>query len=172
MLVAATLEGNPDAFGKLVDKYERPLFNLALRITGSRADAMDATQSAFLKAYEHLHRYDPRHRFFSWLYRIAVNSSIDQANRRREVELPEEVPEPAVEPGSHLESRETSRQVQRALSRLSGEQRTVVVLRHYLGLTYDEMGTVLEIPVKTVRSRLYEARQRLRRLLAEAGVER
>ena len=76
MLVEACLHGDRHAFDKLVDRYEGPLFSAAYRITGSVEDAMDATQNAFVNAYEKLHTFDPTYRFFSWIYRIAVNEAI------------------------------------------------------------------------------------------------
>ena len=82
MLVEACLSGDTSAFGRLVDTYERPLYNAALRITNSRDDAMDATQSAFVKAYEKLHTFNSSYRFFSWIYRIAVNEALNIVQRK------------------------------------------------------------------------------------------
>ena len=82
-LVDATLKGDSRAFEALVVKHEKTLFNAAYRITGNRDDAMDATQSAFVKAYEKLHTFDPSYRFFSWIFRIVVNESFNILNRRR-----------------------------------------------------------------------------------------
>lgn len=164
-LVRATLDGDPDAFGTLIDKYEKPLFNAAYRITGSVEDAMDATQSAFVSAYENLSGYDPKYRFFSWVYRIAVNASLDIVKRRREAELPPQIEGASPDPEHRAVARETSHRVQEALMELTPEQRTVIVLRHFQGLSYDEMAEVTGVPAKTVKSRLYEGRQTLRTIL-------
>ncbi|MDX1632417.1 MAG: sigma-70 family RNA polymerase sigma factor [Thermoanaerobaculia bacterium] len=166
-LVDAVLDGDPDAFGLLIEKYEKPIFNVAYRITGSTDDAMDATQTAFTNAYENLEQFDPSHRFFSWIYRIAVNASLDMVKGRDEVEMSRPEPDPRRGPEERAEARETSARVQKALLELTEDHRTVIVLRHYLGLSYAEIGEVVSIPVKTVRSRLYEARQRLRSLLMD-----
>src|SRR4249919_2474180 len=82
-LVLASRDGNRRAFEQLLARYERPVFNAAFRILHHRDDAADVTQTAFLKAYEHLDRYDPSQQFFSWLYRIAINEAIDLSSRRK-----------------------------------------------------------------------------------------
>lgn len=169
--VRAVLEGDRDAFILLIERYEKPIFNLAYRITGSRDDAMDATQTAFTRAYENLERFDPSHRFFSWIYRIAVNASLDLVKDRGEVELSESLRARGPGPEERLRARETSSRVQRALLDLTEDHRAVVVLRHYLELSYTEIAEVVSVPVKTVRSRLYEARQRLRDLLIDTRPE-
>lgn len=170
-LVQATIDGNSDAFGLLIEKYEKPIYNIAYRITGSRDDAMDATQTAFTNAFANLERFDDRHRFFSWLYRIAVNASLDLVKDRRETDLPPQTPDPARGPEDRLQARETGERVQEALGLLSDEHRTVIILRHYLGLSYAEIARTTDVPVKTVRSRLYEARRRLETLLLDPEME-
>ncbi|HEX9699358.1 MAG TPA: sigma-70 family RNA polymerase sigma factor [Acidobacteriota bacterium] len=170
-IVEAVLRGDPDAFGSLVDKYQRPIFNLALRITGNREDAMDATQDAFIKAYQNLGRFDPSRRFFSWFYRIAVHEALDLVRPRLVAEeLPAEVAAPGPLPDARAESRERAASIQQALLRLSLSHRVVIVLRHFLDLSYDEMGEILELPQKTVKSRLFAARQQLRGVLVELGL--
>src|SRR6187431_1299400 len=82
-LIEATLRGDANAFGVLVERYQRPLYNAALRITGNRDDALEATQSAFLNAFDKLSTFDPAHRFFSWIFRAVINEALDAANRRR-----------------------------------------------------------------------------------------
>ncbi len=93
MLIESCLRGDRHAFDELVDRYEGPLFGAAYRITGSVEDAMDATQNAFVNAFEKLHTFDPTYRFFSWIYRIAVNESLNLVGRRQELtELAEDTP--------------------------------------------------------------------------------
>jgi RNA polymerase sigma-70 factor, ECF subfamily len=169
-LVRRCLEGEPAAFERLVDLYHRPLFNLAYRLLGSREDAQDATQNAFVKAYEHLASFDQGQRFFSWIYRILRNECLNALRSRRPTApLPEDL---AAKEGTAdpLEQRERRAAVQEALLDLSIEQREVVLLRHFTELSYDEIATSLGVPVKTVKSRLYSARQRLVVLLAERNV--
>jgi RNA polymerase sigma-70 factor (ECF subfamily) len=171
MLVEATLSGDNAAFGTLVDSYETKLYNVALQITGSRDDAMDVTQSAFVKAYEKLHSFDPAYRFFSWIYRIAINEALNLTKRRgRESVLDTETVTRDADPEEAFGRTETWRRVRRALSELSPEYRAVVVLKHLQGFSYSEIAQLIGVPEKTVKSRLFTARQRLRSMLQEQGV--
>lgn len=165
-LVERSAAGDADAFEVLVGRYHRVLFSVALRMLGDYDDASDATQAALIKAYEKLGSFDPRYRFFSWIYRILLNECL---NARRSRKPHEEVtPELAVggSPLDALEATERRRRVQAALLSLPVEYRVVVVLRHFGSLSYDEIAAILNIPAKTVKSRLYTARQRLLELLA------
>jgi RNA polymerase sigma-70 factor (ECF subfamily) len=160
-LVAQTLQADAAAFEVLVKRYERVLYTVAFRMLGNRDDAKDATQTAFVRAYERLATFNPDQRFFSWIYRIAINECLNLIRARR----PEEAITPAfAAAGSPFEtavSRQRRTQVQAAILQLSPDYRAVVVLRHFAGLSYDEMAAALGIPAKTVKSRLHTARQRL-----------
>jgi RNA polymerase sigma-70 factor (ECF subfamily) len=171
-LVARTLAGQPEAFEGLVGRYQRVLFKVALRMLGDHADAADATQSAFIKAYERLGTFDPRFRFFSWIYRILLNECLNAKRSRRAHE--EALAEPSTQSTAFdaLASAERRARVQRALLALPLESRQVVVLRHFAGLSYDEIAEAVGIPAKTVKSRLYSARQRLCELLLVEKVSR
>src|SRR5262245_42883927 len=164
--VARCLKGDASAFEPLVTRYQRVLFTVALRLLGNADDARDATQNAFVRAYERLDSFDPSRRFFSWIYRIAVNESL---NLRRAQRPHEPLPDTLETGGSAMDSveaRELSERVQAALMTLSPEHREVVVMRHFADLSYDEIAETLDIPAKTVKSRLFSARQRLAPLLA------
>jgi RNA polymerase sigma-70 factor (ECF subfamily) len=170
MLVEACLRGDRNAFDELVDRYEGPLFSAAYRITGSIEDAMDATQNSFVNAYEKLHTFDPTYRFFSWIYRIAVNQSLNLVDRRRDqTTLEDDAPAAAPDPSEVFDSTEIRGQLKRALLELEPFYRTVIVLKHLEGFSYREIGELLDIPEKTVKSRLFTARQRLRVILTERG---
>ena len=170
MLVNACLHGDRNAFDTLVDRYEGPLFSAAYRITGSVEDAMDATQNAFVKAYEKLHTYDPTYRFFSWIYRIAVNQSLNLVNRRKDqTELEDNTPSAGRGPAEVYDSTMARGHLKRAMLELEPNYRTVIVLKHLEGFSYREISELLEIPEKTVKSRLFTARQRLRTILIEQG---
>jgi len=170
MLVEACLRGDRHAFDELVDRYEGPLFNAAYRITGSIEDAMDATQNAFVNAYEKLHTFDPSYRFFSWIYRIAINQALNLVGRRREQStISGDEPATGRDPSEVFDSAEAGGQIEQALRELEPHYRTVIVLKHLEGLSYREIGELLEIPEKTVKSRLFTARQRLRTMLTERG---
>lgn len=171
MLVAACLQGDLHAFDELVERYETPLFNASYRITGSIDDAMDATQTAFVRAFEKLHTFNPDYRFFSWIYRIVINQSLNLVGRRRaESALDHELPAASGDPEAALDGSERARLLQAALLELGPEQRTVIFLKHLEGFSYQEISELLDIPVKTVKSRLFTARQRLRLILNQRGV--
>jgi RNA polymerase sigma-70 factor (ECF subfamily) len=170
MLVQACLEGDHSAFDLLVDRYEGALFNAAYRITGSVEDAMDATQAAFVNAFEKLHTFDSSYRFFSWIYRIACNQALNLVGRRRpRVELDADHPDHGADPEAVFTESEAGGFLQRALMELTPQHRVVIVLKHLQGLTYREIAELLEIPEKTVKSRLFTARQNLRSILLEKG---
>ena len=170
-LVERCRKGDGGGFATLVGRYERIVFNLAYRMLGNREDARDVAQSAFLKALESLHRFDPRYRFFSWLYRIAMNEALDVLGRRgRQTELTD-VHMADDDPARDAQTDELGARVRGALGTLSPDQRAVLVLRHYQELSYEEIGRLLDLPDSTVKSRLFEARDRLRLRLADAAGE-
>ncbi len=171
LLVRRSLAGERGAFDLLVVRYQKPVYNAALRMLHHREDARDAAQTAFLKAYEHLGKYDHGYRFYSWLYRIVLNEAIDVLGRRKgtdssAVEIVDEAPGPeAIASGD-----QSLQALEQALQRLPAEQRAVIVLRHHLQLSYEAMAETLGLPEKTVKSRLYDARQALRVLLRDERV--
>ena len=171
-LVAAARAGDTRAFGTLVEAYGQPVFNLALRMSGNAEDARDLVQIVFVKAYERLDRFDGRSRFFSWLYRIAINESLNFLSRRKhQVELGEQLFSSERRPDEHAATGEEERMVQEAILELTPEYRQVIVLRHFLDLSHVEMGRVLQLPEKTVKSRLHTARVRLGEALRRRGYE-
>lgn len=136
-------------------------------------DARDVTQTVFLKVYEHLDEYDPQYRFYSWIYRIAVNESINGLNRRHNFEpLDEGDADDRPGPAEIASDEQTGRRVQRALLELKTEYRVVIVLKHFLGCSYEDMSSILELPEKTVKSRLFTARQLLKDVLLNQGMNR
>ena len=164
-LVALCLGGEVEAFAPLVARYQRVLFNLALRMLGDREDARDVTQTAFVRAYEKLGTYDPSHRFFSWIYRIAMNECLNLRQRRPFHEPLDDNMAASDSPYRAALAHETSERVQTGLQRLPADLREVLVLRHFLELSYEDIGAALHLPEKTVKSRLYSARQRLGQIL-------
>lgn len=166
-LIRQYLEGQADAAGGLVDRYQKRLFNLALRMTDNVQDAEDVTQTVFLNAFLNLRSYDPRYRFFSWVYRMALNESLNVLKRRkRSVPLADDAPIPV--PGAAADdATELQDRVGKALLSLKPDDRAVVVLKHFVFFSYEEIAAVLEVPVKTVKSRLFTARERLRLALRE-----
>jgi len=166
-LVGRYLNGHSDAASALVDRYQQRLFNVALRMLGNMQDAEDVTQTVFQNAFLKLDTYDPKYRFFSWIYRMTVNESLNALKRRKPVvTLEDELAIPA--PGVDADKRtEAEIRVGMALRALKPDDRAVVVLRHFASFSYQEIAQVLEIPVQTVKSRLFTARERLRLNLRE-----
>lgn len=160
------MAGEQAAMELLFYRYQRPVYNAAYRLLGNGEDAKDVTQVVFMKVFEHLADYDDRYRFFSWIYRIAVNESLNRLRGSgREVQDENRMDSaPASEttdPEYQLAQSERDGQVQRAIMELNADDRLVIILKHFQEFSYHDIGEILEIPEKTVKSRLYSARQRL-----------
>ena len=166
VLVERYLENHPAAADALVDRYQQRLFNVALRMLGNVQDAEDVTQTVFLKAFHRLRSYDPRFKFFSWIYRMTLNESLNMLKRRKPT-LPLEDDLDILDPSAAGDRTEAEDRVERALMGLKPDDRAVVVLKHFVSFSYQEIAEVLAIPVPTVKSRLFTARERLRGALAE-----
>lgn len=172
-LVEAALAGDRDAFGDLVVRYQDRLFNTLVRIVGSREDAGDAVQDAFVQAYTKLESFRGASQFYTWLYRIAMNVALSRRRRRRPVASVDAVKDcrgdEPVDAGAGPEAgvlaRERAEQVQTALGHLGDQQRKILVLRELEGCSYELIAEILELPVGTVRSRLFRARMQLRERL-------
>lgn len=172
-LVRECLNGDEHAFEILLRRFQGPVFNAVFRMVRDRDEAADLTQTAFLKAYEQLRSFDPRHKFFSWLYRIAINEALNHIKRRRRLEpLDGEWVSAARSPEAALVGSDLSLHVQDALMSLSTDYRTVLVLRHFEGCSYDEIAVIVGVPEKTVKSRLFSARSQLKERLESRGILR
>ncbi len=178
-LIAASLQGDTSAFGQLVRRYQERLYHTVYRLVENADDAQDVVQEAFLHAYQSLESFKGDAQFFTWLYRIAVNTaislkrknrvvlSIDTANRNGEGGADPLDPSEETRPGHALEMAEEERRIQHALNRLSPEHRTVLIMKDMEGQKYEVMAEVLQVPIGTIRSRLHRARLELRALLEQ-----
>jgi RNA polymerase sigma-70 factor, ECF subfamily len=178
-LITASVQGNTAAFGDLVRRYQDRLYHAVYRLVDHPDDALDVVQEAFLNAYQSLGSFKGDARFFTWLYRIAINAaishkrkrrvvlSIDAANRNGESTIEPLDPAEDTQPGHALEMAEQERHIHHALSRLSAEHRAVLVMKDMEGQKYEVMAEVLEVPIGTIRSRLHRARLELRALLEQ-----
>jgi RNA polymerase sigma-70 factor, ECF subfamily len=175
-LIAESLKGETAAFGTLVRRYQDRLYNTVYRLVDNAEDAQDVVQEAFLHAYQALDSFKGDSLFFTWLYRIAVNTAISHKRKRRIVlslnagRNGESGLEPlddseATQPGHALEQVEQERRIQKALNQLSPEHRSVLVLKDMEGQKYEEMAEILQVPIGTIRSRLHRARTELREVL-------
>jgi RNA polymerase sigma-70 factor (ECF subfamily) len=179
-LVGQARTGEPDAFRVLVERHARSLFGLAYRMTGNESDAEDVVQESFLRAYRQLKSFDQRASFGTWLYRIAVNCSLDlvrSRGRRMEVFAPagDEAVDPVAEapsasPGPECLalSGEIRQRVAAGLRRLSPTERAAFVLRHFEGMRIEEMSRVLGCQPGAARHSVFRAVQKLRRALEPA----
>lgn len=170
-LVERSLNGDRRAFGTLVERYQKPVFNLALRISSNSAEAEDITQSTFLKAFEKLDSFNSDYKFFSWLYRIAINESLNSVGQRRSFEeLDDRVASEGDGPEEKFGRNEVERLVSESLMGMAFEYRVVLILRHLMGLSYSEIGEIVGVPEQIVKSRLFTSRQIMKKFLAQKGV--
>ena len=168
-LVNDCKRGDRRAMSQLVSQYQKPVYNAAYRILGNMDDAADTTQTVFLKVFEHLAEYDSRFKFFSWVYRIAINESLNQIKKRRKQEpLADSQASPWQGPAEELDTNRLCEKVQGALMLLNEDYRTVIILKHISGFSYQQISVILQLPEKTVKSRLYSARQLMKKTL-ESG---
>lgn len=172
-LIEDTLRGDSAAFGGLVRKYQDRLFSTVVHVAGSREEAEDVTQEAFVQAYVKLQSFHGESAFYTWLYRIAFNIAVSRRRRKKcEVSLDasrdnagREVADDLEPPGEHLLREERVQLVHSALGALSEEHRTILVLREMEGFEYEQLSEILDLPTGTVRSRLHRARLQLREQL-------
>ncbi|MDO3676681.1 RNA polymerase sigma factor [Paenibacillus ehimensis] len=173
-IVERILNGDKQAFARIIDKYKGRVFSLLRRMLGHSPDMQDIAQEVFIKAYNHLNEYTPGHSFSAWLYRIAANRCIDELRKRKrrpditgfDAEFMQgETPETA-----YLE-KERRQALEQRIMELDQSQRAVFVMRYVQHLSYQEMAERLSVPISTVQMRLYRARQKLRESMSNSGVE-
>ncbi len=164
MRIAQAQQGDLTAFEELVREHERKIYNLCFSTMGSAEDAADMAQETLLKAWRALQRFDGRSSLGTWLYRIAVNTCLDELRRRKNrttvsiQNLAEKGWEPEDDGGDFVERSIQREEVRQALRELPDDYRTVLILRDIQGFSYDEIAAILSCPVGTVRSRLNRAR--------------
>ncbi len=179
-LIAAVLEGDQESFGELVNRYQGRLVNYLYRLLRDFGEANDLAQEVFLKVYRALDRYNPKYKFSTWLFRVAQNAAIDEIRKRRlqlvSMDRPRadssdqrtwEFPSQDRGPYGDLRNLERGAAIQGAIERLPWEYRELIVLRHYGELSYDEIATLKEMPLGTVKNKLFRGRQMLKEQLAD-----
>ena len=175
-LVERARKGDRQAFGVLVERYQRRVVGVVLAVVHNPEDAVELAQETFVRAYQNLGKFEERSSFSTWLYRIAVNLAIDwRRHESRHVTLRGEeaeaeldrIPSAVGDSFKEVARGETAEKIRDALDELTPEQRTVILLREVEGLSYDEIAEVLRCPRGTVMSRLFYARGRLRELLKD-----
>ncbi len=178
-LVELALDGDEEAFGLLVRRYQRRLTAFLSQLVGDLELARELSQEAFVRAWSALARFDPKYRFSTWLFRIAHNLGIDQLRRRRlktvslyrtdaegdEVEVV--MPDAGKDPLGHLENHALASELREVIDELRPEYRELVLLRHFAGLSYQDIADFKEMPLGTVKNKLFRAHSVLRKALAD-----
>ncbi|VAW35510.1 RNA polymerase ECF-type sigma factor [hydrothermal vent metagenome] len=168
-------QGDKVAFGKIIESFQRPVYNLAYRMLNNSGEAEEAAQEAFIRAYTRLESYNPNHKFSTWLLSITSNYCIDLIRKRRAILLsideplpshPSLMSEKSTAPESQIMQSQQQEMVQTLLSELAPEYREAVVLRYWHELSYDEIAEMMDTSVSAIKSRLFRARKQL----AEVGI--
>ena len=180
-LVALAQKGSTNSFNKLVDKYHSRIYSLTYQMTSNREDAEDLTQEIFIKAFEALPRFKGRSSFYTWLYRIGINKTINyrkKRNRNRPLSidaLDQDITHDDIyaeldskdSPLRHIGLNELQVKLNEAMQKLSLKHRTVVVMHDIEGIPHDEIAKIVGVSVGTIRSRLFYARRQLQADLGE-----
>jgi RNA polymerase sigma-70 factor (ECF subfamily) len=185
-LAALATQGREGAFRELLTRYERPVFSLVFRMVRDRALAEDLAQEAFIRAFAAIASYDSRFKFSNWIFKIANNHTIDYLRKRKldtvsmdgspHAGSPEEEARTSLvlasgdeTPHQYVENRELGARIERAIGTLRPEYRSVVLLRHIEGHSYDEIAEILDLPLGTVKTYLHRARGELKQSLADVA---
>jgi len=177
-LVQRTLEGDLRAFEALVDKYKNMVFTISLRMLGNYADAEDASQETFLRLYNSLSKYNNNHKFSNWLYQITMNICRDILRKKKNTKSNISLDEPIQEengkdvgslipddtnlPEKIIEENELRNKLEMAIQKLPEDYREPLVLRYTKGLSYEDISSILKLPVGTVKIRIHRARRMIR----------
>jgi len=166
-LVTMTLRGHSEAFATLVERYDRAVYHLAYRTLRDVEEARDATQEAFFKAFRSLRTFKAGSKFSTWIFAIAYHACCDRLNRRKHYtseELPDRA-DAAPGPEHQVIALDEASRLRAAIDALPEKYRTVITLFHLQGKQYEEIATVLGLPMGTVKTHLFRAKEQLRRLL-------
>jgi RNA polymerase sigma-70 factor, ECF subfamily len=160
------IQGEDAAFTLLVEQYQTPVFNLCYRMLGDEAEAEDAAQESFWRAYQNLRRYDPQRSFITWLLSIAAHYCIDQQRKRRPVfpiddYFEETAADPAPSPEKVASQMDEKQALHRLLKEMGPQDRAVLILRYWHELSEEEIAESLGMTVSAVKSRLHRARLQL-----------
>lgn len=170
-LIAAALSGQRQAFGTLVERYERAVYHLCYRTLHDTEEAKDAAQEAFFKGFRALRTFRPGAKFSTWIFTIAYHACCDRLARRKKFsdgEMPDRA-DPAAGPQEQAERADEARRLRAAIDALPEKYRTVITLFHLQNKQYDEIAQVLGLPMGTVKTHLFRAKDLLRKALEDDG---
>jgi RNA polymerase sigma-70 factor (ECF subfamily) len=178
-IVRRVLAGREELFEVLVRRYQARVASHVTRMVGNRDDALDLAQEIFLKVFQALDRFNPAYKFSTWLFRIAGNAAIDHLRKRRPRTVPLETPDPdgpgpfapeqrstGLDPYAELRNSERGKAISRAIQELPADFRELIALRHFAGLSYEEIAGVKNMPLGTVKNKLFRARAVLKERLS------
>jgi RNA polymerase sigma-70 factor, ECF subfamily len=179
-LITTAISGREDSFEELVRRYQRPIVNYVYRMLGNYDASLDVTQEVFIKVYNSLTRYSAEYKFSTWLYRIAHNAAIDYMRRQHpnqqslEVENSEgnyqlQIESPNPTPEQERERDEWRTEIANVVKCLPPTYRDLILLRHSQDLSYEEISEVTNLPLGTVKNRLFRAREMMREMFIERG---
>lgn len=178
-LIALAQQGDPSAFEQLLDRYQKTVYHQAFRLLNNAEDAADVTQEVFIKVWKHLPSFRGESGFATWLYKLTDNAAIDlirrEKKRQGDSSLDDEESaaffpaDPAPTPHQAAEQKELKQAVAEGLQQLSEEHRRILVMREINGLSYEEIGEILDLSPGTVKSRLARARISLAKFLQKTG---
>lgn len=167
-IIDRALNGEINAYEKIVFEYERKVYNIAFRMFKNKTDAEDMAQEVFIKIYQKLNLFNFKSSFSTWIYRITVNTCLDEIRKRKreknislESDYQKEIESNYKEPERTLDSNEKLKKVEKVLYDLNEKHRVVIVLRDINGFSYDEIAKILDIKKGTVKSRISRARSKL-----------
>ncbi|HID16087.1 MAG TPA: sigma-70 family RNA polymerase sigma factor [Candidatus Atribacteria bacterium] len=182
-LVQRTLEGDKRAFEALIDKYKNMVFTISFRMLGNHADAEDASQEVFLRLYKSLPKYNGNHKFSNWLYQITMNICRDELRKRKRAKSDISIDSPIREgedrevdffltddlniPEKVVEERDLRNRLEISIQKLKDEYKEPLVLRYTKGLSYEDISSILKLPVGTIKIRIHRARRMIRDMLKE-----
>ncbi|HRH43447.1 MAG TPA: sigma-70 family RNA polymerase sigma factor [Pyrinomonadaceae bacterium] len=179
-LIAKAITGLEDSFEELVRRYQRPIINYVFRMLGNYDASLDVTQEVFIKVYNSMARYSAEYKFSTWLYKIAHNASIDYLRRHNNHEQSLEAESEDgtyqvqyeskhLSPEQERERSEWREEIETVVRRLPAGYRELILLRHTQDLSYDEIAEVTNLPLGTVKNRLFRAREMMREIFVERG---
>jgi RNA polymerase sigma factor (sigma-70 family) len=169
-IIEEIISGQSRSYLVLVERYQNPVFRVILKIVANSEDAKELTQDVFVKAYESIRQYKPEYKFFSWIYRIAINSALLFVKRRKKLIKTEKMLQKSFEIAYRNDDNDTHDYLLNlSLQELSGNYQSVIMLKYYADLSYADIAESLGISEKKVKSRLFDARTMLKEKLSESG---
>lgn len=172
-LVKKCLVGNNQAFEALIEKHQKTLFNVIFRMTNNYDDTEDIIQTVFIKVYKSLRKYNSKYKFFSWIYRITINETLNFLKKKKQTDsLDSEIILDSENPESLYQKKELGVLIQKTLMKLETKYRVLIVLCQLQSCSYKEVGKILKLDEKKLKSRLFTARNLLKDLLIKDGIQK